>query len=124
MSFLLRTGLNEGDSVLDWAMDVLQNNEEKVPSLTGGTEVVSTPPDHPYRAVALAIDVFVATMDGALTEPMTKTRIGELFLVHRNQVDKVVLGNYRHRIESDGRIRMFVADMPPAYQPETRSSKK
>ncbi len=65
-----------------------------------------------------------ASKSDARTEPMTRIRIGKLFLVHRNQVKKLVLDKYHHEVEPSGRIRMLVSDMPATYQPETRTSKK
>jgi hypothetical protein len=54
-----------------------------------------------------------------LTEPLTKTELGEYFTCHRNNVEKLVLDKYPHETVGKGRgpkYRLHVADMPPAYQ--------
>ena len=69
--------------------------------------------DHLQRLIEL---IESGDHNGQLTEPLTRIQIGNLFVVHRNQVDKVVLSKYHHEVEPDGRIRMLVSDMPPAYR--------
>ncbi|MFH1921662.1 MAG: hypothetical protein ABIP48_17495 [Planctomycetota bacterium] len=53
--------------------------------------------------------------DNALTRPMTKKCIAEIFGYHRNQVNEKVLSTHEYR-EVGRKIRMLVKDMPPGYE--------
>jgi hypothetical protein len=66
--------LQEGEGVLDWAMRTLINHEDQTQSPTGGHTVsISTPADHPYRIVAMAIDQLLAKAANGLLDRETPT---------------------------------------------------
>jgi hypothetical protein len=61
-----------------------------------------------------------------LTAPMTKTKLANYFVCHRNNVKEKVLDVYPHKTVGSKmreRYRMHVADMPPAYHQERSKPK-
>ena len=53
--------MRDDENVLDWAFRNVENDREKVPGPRGGVVEIEGPCDHPYRALALAISIFLGT---------------------------------------------------------------
>ncbi len=55
--------------VLAWAWEETVNEYEKVPDGKGGVVQVGVPADHPYRMLAIAVDMFLATCGDKQQQP-------------------------------------------------------